>query len=78
VRAARTAEARVRIRILLAMQRDTQRDQSTGLAARITFAARHIGKVARDDLADVGGDLAFLSRSLAEAVVLQVLLCLVE
>jgi hypothetical protein len=68
----------MRIRILLAMQRDTQRDQSTGLAARITMTARHIGKVARYELADVGGDLAFLSRSLAEAVELQVLLRLVH
>src|SRR5262245_6596753 len=76
--AARAAEIRMRIRILLAMQRSAQCDQSQGMAPGIFITLGHFGKVGRYDSDDICRNLAWLSASVAEAVKPEVLLCLVE
>jgi hypothetical protein len=78
VRAARTAKILVGIGILLAMQGNTQRNQSPGIFLGILAMTRYSGEVAGYDLEDVGGNLAWLPTSSAEAMKLQILLRLVD
>jgi hypothetical protein len=78
VRTTGAAETGMGIRILLAVQTHTERDQSTGVSPGIFIVIGHGGKVPGDDLPDVCGDPACLPARLAEAVKSQILLRLAE
>ena len=78
VRAARSAEAHMRVRILLTMQRCAERNQSPGISPRIGNAFMHASEVVGDHFVDVGSNPSRVTPGFAEAVKSQILLRLVE